>query len=71
MYKLTNNFYTDITNASRTFLMNINTGDWEQQLLKLNYFIQKYQFIIFVNKFMKNTRKLKHFWNIRIIIAKN
>lgn len=38
IYKLTNGkkFVTDITNASRTMLLNINTGDWDDELL--NFF---------------------------------
>lgn len=38
IYKLTNGkkFVTDITNASRTMLLNINTGEWDDELL--NFF---------------------------------
>lgn len=35
-YKLTGKFVTDTTNASRTMLFNINTLDWDEELL--NYF---------------------------------
>ncbi len=34
-FKLTGNFVTDTTNASRTMLMNIHTLDWDDQLLGL------------------------------------
>lgn len=34
-YKLTGNFYTDTTNASRTMLMNIKTLEWDEELLKI------------------------------------
>lgn len=36
IYKLTNGkkFVTDITNASRTMLLNINTGKWDDELLE-------------------------------------
>lgn len=33
-YKLTGNFVTDTTNASRTMLFNINTLSWDDELLK-------------------------------------
>lgn len=33
VYKYTGNFYTDVTNASRTMLMNIETCDWDEKLL--------------------------------------
>ncbi len=33
-YKLTGKFVTDTTNASRTMLFNINTLDWDEELLK-------------------------------------
>jgi glycerol kinase len=37
LYKLTNgrSYYTDATNASRTLLYNINTLDWDDELLEL------------------------------------
>ena len=31
--KLTGKFYTDVTNASRTLLMNLDTLDWDDELL--------------------------------------
>ena len=34
-FKLTKNFVTDTTNASRTMLMNIHTLDWDDELLKM------------------------------------
>lgn len=34
-FKLTQNFVTDTTNASRTMLMNLHTLDWDDELLKL------------------------------------
>ena len=34
-FKLTGNFYTDTTNASRTMLMNLHTLSWDEQLLKM------------------------------------
>lgn len=34
-FKLTNNFVTDTTNASRTMLMNIHTLEWDDELLKI------------------------------------
>ncbi len=36
IYRLTNGnkFVTDITNASRTMLLNINTGEWDDELLE-------------------------------------
>lgn len=34
-YKLTGNFYTDTTNASRTMLMNLKTLQWDDQLLSM------------------------------------
>lgn len=34
-YKLTGNFVTDTTNASRTMLMNIHTLEWDDELLKI------------------------------------
>ena len=33
IWNLTGNYVTDVTNASRTFLMNLKTLDWDQQLL--------------------------------------
>ncbi len=33
-YKLTGNFVTDTTNASRTMLFNINTLSWDEELIK-------------------------------------
>jgi len=33
--RLTNHFVTDITTASRTSLMNLNTGQWDEELCKL------------------------------------
>lgn len=35
IYKLTGNHYTDITNASRTMLFNINTLEWDKELLNI------------------------------------
>jgi glycerol kinase len=37
LYKLTNgqSYYTDTTNASRTMLMNLETGKWDTQLLEI------------------------------------
>ena len=35
IYKLTKNHYTDITNASRTMLFNINSLDYDDELLKI------------------------------------
>ncbi|RWS25511.1 glycerol kinase 3-like protein, partial [Leptotrombidium deliense] len=34
LWKLTNNHLTDVSNASRTFLMDIETLDWDEQLCK-------------------------------------
>jgi len=34
LYKLTGSHYTDVTNASRTFLMNIHTLEWDNELCK-------------------------------------
>lgn len=34
-FKLTGNFVTDVTNASRTMLMNIHTLQWDDELLKI------------------------------------
>lgn len=34
-FKLTGNFYTDTTNASRTMLFNIHTLDWDDELLEM------------------------------------
>ena len=31
--KITGNFYTDVTNASRTNLMNLDTLDWDEEIL--------------------------------------
>ena len=33
---------TDVTNASRTLLFNINTMDWDDELLELVYHSQKH-----------------------------
>eukprot|EP00835_Amoeboradix_gromovi_P006129 NODE_668_length_5368_cov_0.471626.p2 type:complete len:504 gc:universal NODE_668_length_5368_cov_0.471626:1681-170(-) len=35
LYKLTGEYKTDITNASRTMLMNIHTGKWDLEVLKV------------------------------------
>jgi len=37
LFKITNgtNFYTDVTNASRTSLFNINTNQWDDELLEI------------------------------------
>lgn len=35
VFKLTGNHYTDTTNASRTMLMNINTLQWDDELLEI------------------------------------
>lgn len=35
VFKLTGNHYTDTTNASRTMLMNINTLQWDEELLEI------------------------------------
>lgn len=34
IYKLTGNFYTDMTNASRTMLFNLHTLSWDDELLE-------------------------------------
>lgn len=31
--KLTGNFYTDVTNAARTMLMDLGTLDWDSEIL--------------------------------------
>ena len=35
LYNLTGNHYTEPTNACRTLLYNINTGDWDDELLEI------------------------------------
>ena len=35
IWRLTGNHYTDVTNASRTMLLNIKTLEWDKELLKL------------------------------------
>ena len=35
LYKLTGEFATDVTNASRTQLMNLETLDWDEELLAI------------------------------------
>lgn len=35
IYRLTGNFYTDITTASRTSLLNLETGQWDHELCEL------------------------------------
>ena len=34
IFKLTGDFFTDVTNASRTLLLNIETGKWSEKILK-------------------------------------
>ncbi len=34
-YRLTGNYFTDITTASRTSLLNLETGEWDEQLCQL------------------------------------
>lgn len=35
VFKLTGNYYTDVTNASRTMLMNLSTLDWDDEMLEI------------------------------------
>ncbi len=34
IFKITGDFFTDVTNASRTLLLNIETGKWSEKILK-------------------------------------
>jgi glycerol kinase len=59
IYKLTKKHLTDVTNASRTLLMNINTLKWDEDLLKLNFLLQKGKFdLIFFFRHLKIPKEI-------------
>jgi glycerol kinase len=41
IYNLTGNYFTDVTNASRTMLMNLKTLEWDEELLRFFNIPQK------------------------------